>query len=958
MIVIILKCFMDLSIIEKTDKEMEMNRRINKISLILSICVILSGLYINFIDVFAARETEVGLLDVVYLNGYSDDENKNESIGSKENPAKTFKEAKELLASDGTIIITGNIVISGDEVWDLLVKGTAKVHRGFTDPSDKTIIDVPAGSSLELSNIVIDGIYVGDIEIEEDSADAGTLISVTGGELVMKDGAVLQNNRAIINNAGAVFITNNGTFLMEGGVIANCMGKNGGAVRIDNREAHQVDYINGGVFQMSGKSKLTSNEAYQGGAVYLNGSNSKFIMDGGLIEKSIIVDDETSLDIDYGGAAVAVFDGAEFVMNNGSINGNKNLNDGGSGGAVLVGGQDISALPIEEYHSSGKFIMNGGTISDNKASFGGGVYIGNIGEGYQPGDIVDGEFTMNGGIIENNIAVGSKLPGKLIPSGGGVYLESGTAKIFGDSIIRGNIAEKSGNSVEKYGDGVYVGDSKFYIDESIDINSDNDVFLASNNPGKPYYINVRTPYDGICKFANKMHITTNENAIGTKIVHYPSSAGGDESANNAMIRNHYIISKYHTDGDDFIPEIDTNEVSIIQSETYKDYLVYGNKVRVNLEIEKLVVGTGIPSVDTLYNFTITKDGEPVSGKYSIDGGIEQDVPSNGKIRIKSGEVAKLTELELGCYSVVEEKPTDLNYVKTYIEVEDRRIDDLKVDLVLSVDEDIRVKYTNEFKKDDDPVNPNPWWLIDGGDDGILNKKDHFAYMIGYPEGVVIPEGDITRAEVATIFFRMMTDEAREKYWSNNNNYSDVDYDAWYNNAISTLSNAGAIKGYEDGSFKPNDFITRGEFAAMASRFLSETGTLTKNNFTDVKGNWAEESIEKLVSLGMIKGYEDGSFKPEQRITRAETATLVNAVLERTPHKDNLLKDMKRWTDNMDEDKWYYAQIQEATNSHIYERVNVKSFENWTRLLPVRDWAALEREWSNANSSSNPGDVSK
>ncbi|NLY19777.1 MAG: hypothetical protein GXZ08_00620 [Tissierellia bacterium] len=266
----------------------------------------------------------------------------------------------------------------------------------------------------------------------------------------------------------------------------------------------------------------------------------------------------------------------------------------------------------------------------------------------------------------------------------------------------------------------------------------------------------------------------------------------------------------------------------------------------------------------------------------------------------------------------------------------------------------------EWKKIEKPVTPekpDPWipeWDVTPE----LNKEDHYAYLVGYPDNTVKPEDNITRAEVSTIFFRMMTNDSRNKYWSTDNSYGDVKTTSWYNNAISTLSNANAINGYPDGSFKPNAKITRGEFATMASRFLSESGNLTNNKFTDVKGNWAENAINKLASLGLIKGYSDGSFKPNQEITRAEAVMLMNSVLERAPHKDELLSGMKTWSDNSNRDAWYYAQIQEATNSHKYTRKSKSSIETWKELLPIRNWTDLEKEWSNSNTSKNYGEVMK
>ncbi|NLY19831.1 MAG: S-layer homology domain-containing protein [Tissierellia bacterium] len=228
----------------------------------------------------------------------------------------------------------------------------------------------------------------------------------------------------------------------------------------------------------------------------------------------------------------------------------------------------------------------------------------------------------------------------------------------------------------------------------------------------------------------------------------------------------------------------------------------------------------------------------------------------------------------------------------------------------------------------------------------FNTKEHFAYLVGYPDGTIRPNDKITRGEVTTIFFRMMSDSSRRTNWKTTNSFNDVKGTDWYNNAISTLSNAGGVIGYPDGSFKPEANMTRGEFATMASRFLKDSGYLTDSKFIDVNGYWAEDSINKLSSMGLIKGYEDGSFKPNQEITRAEVATLMNAVLDRTPHKDYMLNSMKKWSDNSNTNSWYYAQIQEATNSHEFERSNVNNRERWTKILPVRDGVALEKTWSN------------
>ena len=196
--------------------------------------------------------------------------------------------------------------------------------------------------------------------------------------------------------------------------------------------------------------------------------------------------------------------------------------------------------------------------------------------------------------------------------------------------------------------------------------------------------------------------------------------------------------------------------------------------------------------------------------------------------------------------------------------------------------------------------------------------------------------------MATIFFRLLTDETRTANMTKSNSYNDVKDGDWFCCAVSTLSKMGIIKGYEDGSFKPNDPISRAEFAAIAARFDPD-GDKTPATFADVTSHWAKDEISIAANHGWIKGYEDGSFKPDQKITRAETMTLVNRVLNRLPEtKDDLHKDMKTWVDNMDETAWYYLAVQEATNSHYFKNKTGTKFEQWTDLRDTRDWSELEK----------------
>lgn len=238
--------------------------------------------------------------------------------------------------------------------------------------------------------------------------------------------------------------------------------------------------------------------------------------------------------------------------------------------------------------------------------------------------------------------------------------------------------------------------------------------------------------------------------------------------------------------------------------------------------------------------------------------------------------------------------------------------------------------------------PKPTVEIEDDDALGLNTTDHFAYIVGYGNGEVRPQNNITRAEVATIFFRLLTDDVRDENLTKTNRYSDVAATSWYNTAVSTLSSMGIITGYPDGTFRPNAAITRAEFAAIAARFDND-GDKTAAKFSDIATHWAKDEISIAYNNGWITGYPDGTFGPQRDITRAETMTLVNRVLNRLPEtEDDLLPNMTVWTDNANPKAWYYLAVQEATNSHYYKFKTNSQYEKWTELRETRDWTQLEK----------------
>ena len=366
-----------------------------------------------------------------------------------------------------------------------------------------------------------------------------------------------------------------------------------------------------------------------------------------------------------------------------------------------------------------------------------------------------------------------------------------------------------------------------------------------------------------------------------------------------------------------------------------------------------VIGEGIDA-DTAFDFLIEVRGASGSYDAANTNGFDGYVTfTDGKanVQLKGGETLVISNLPADAFYTIQETSTGYTVTKTGDSG------------TLTGGQTAEARFTNTKSDSKDDPKPNPEPDPEPGDGGnggstpALNRRDHYAYIIGYPDGDVHPQGNITRAEVATIFFRLLRDPVRTQYWSQTNGYSDVPGNKWYNNAISTLSNMGIICGYPDGSFRPDAPITRAELTKIAASFFSDPRVAADydGRFSDVQGaEWYIGYLMTALEEGLIEGYPDGSFRPNRPITRAETCTIVNRTLGRKPETDHLLpeSEMINWPDNLKRSVWYYAQMQEATNSHDYRWTSIGSeaCEQWTAKLAERNWAALERAWSNANSA--------
>ena len=210
---------------------------------------------------------------------------------------------------------------------------------------------------------------------------------------------------------------------------------------------------------------------------------------------------------------------------------------------------------------------------------------------------------------------------------------------------------------------------------------------------------------------------------------------------------------------------------------------------------------------------------------------------------------------------------------------------------------------------------------------MLNAADHIAYINGYPDKTVKPENNITREEVAAIIYRLMNEDAQKEFSGKEPTFTDISKSDWSYESVAVAAAAGLISGYEDSTFRPGNAITRAEFAAMLSRLYTDIDISYATDFNDIHGHWAENDIKKLSALEYISGYEDGTFRPEQLITRAEAIVIINRILVRYANHDGISSNANTWADN-GTDKWYYYPVLEATNAHDYSRATDQYNENW------------------------------
>ena len=920
----------------------------------------------------------VSAITGIYLDQMDGDDAKD---GLTESTAvKTIEKANELANANGTsdIFLKSVYRVTGTESWDLDGKTLHRYKLG-----GYMIELANASASLTLSNVVIDG-----AEYSVDAAHAAETDSIikaaNGGTIVLNRGAILQNNKAA--QFGSGILANNGVNITmeDGAIIRNNTNRNyelGGGIMIGN----------GSTFTMNG-GEISGNTANGGGGVAIIGST--MVMNGGTISNNSVYSTAKPGGIGQGsyGAGVYVADDANasgddtlftaqpasFEMNGGKITGNKALDYGGGVLTFPQQGEKItininkngeisenqvtkgSGGAIAAFYGVTELNINGGTLTKNSAkNYGGGVFLyqatnatiskGMISENkaYKGGGVClyyNSAAKQTGGSIENNVAV----------EGGGVY--GGTYTMTGGVIKDNNNSLTDAERLWREGDGVYVG-TAFNLGENAEISTNNDVYLTAGDSisKEGRYINVISPYTG-ASTAKPIQIhsedhTVENTEIGTQLVRYTTDAGGDTAA-----------AKADADGI-FVPSWKMSKGLVIgQSKAAgkTDWMTYVPSIKIQYQW----VSTDNPSDVTPPADDYIRTGTAYTAKvqeathenYTFAGWFTDAACT---LSYTDGTVLNTDTILCGKWDKIATPPSSgggggSHGTKYYIlhyesnggtKYEDEKY---KKNTVVILDKiPKRVGYTftgwyadqeltdkiTKIKMTSDKTVYAGWKATDVPE--TLNSDNHFAYIVGYEDGLVRPNADITRAEVAAIFFRLLKDDVRDSNLTAENAFNDVAFGLWHNKSISTMANVGILKGRTADTFVPNAPITRAEFAAICSRF-DQSNVEIKSDFNDISGHWAEKEIRRAASLGWIKGYTDGSFKPDQNITRAEAASMINRMLHRLPETvEDLLDGMVQWQDNNPSD-WYYINMQEATNSHDFKQKG-EIHEHWTKLTENPNW---------------------
>ena len=921
---------------------------------------------------------------VIYVSETGDDS----AVGDENAPLKTIGAAFTKAADGDTICLlsdiklVGNLVLTGDKSVTLAGKAdeTAKKITYQKDTStDLYMIEV----GVENGTATATNLTLENMTIDAEAQDIRCIRVCPESQLTLENGATVCNGRAVHRSGhsgntgtndwgGGIVVDSTAKLIMnDGSAVTDCFAEQGGGIYLSGEME-----LNGGM--LSGNTAVGDyfdtdhTQSAHGGAILIRANRAdydesydapaKLTMTGGNIQNNKAASDRSAF-----GGAVAILGTPknsvdltnEFIMTGGTISGNT----AGYGGAISVyaadrywngnasvkisgnaeitqntgrnGGGAIALWTSKADDYSSTVEMSGGTISDNKTfSKGGGVFLYGKGDSFYmtDGKISDNEAKQGGGIFINDTDAAAYLLGGTIQDNkatdgyphyddasersyygnavyqdGSLYLDGTKANISGDIRIGCRFDTSGGISTNRFVTLVGASDTM----NDYELTSFKNESLDGRVVVAPGAITYGTATYSVADAEPYLsHFTHNHKGIISD-TDYTAETGTSSQAKSLVLYG--AIQKFsvtYTDGiggTSFADEV----TSDLRRGTPTPAFTGGTPTRSGYTFtgwEPSVAATVTDNAVYTAQWAKNSSSSHHSTRYTLH------YESNGGTAYKDERYSSGTKVTL------DKTPTRESYTFTG----------------WYADKELTQKISSIKMTSDKTVYAG--WEATGVPDK-LNGDDHFAYVIGYPDGKVHPKGNISRAETATIFFRLLKADIRDGNLTADNGFSDVANGQWHNKAISTMAKLGIVKGRRADSFDPDASITRAEFAAICARFNTKP---VENNgsFSDISGHWAENEIERAAAFGWISGYPDGTFRPDARITRAEAMTMINRVLCRMPQSESdLLDSMVTWPDNKPSD-WHYLAVQEATNSHDFNRQGEVG-ESWTKLTSVPDWTRYQ-----------------
>ena len=921
---------------------------------------------------------------VIYVSETGNDS----AVGDESTPLKTIGAAFSKAVDGDTICLlsdiklVGKLVLTGDRSVTLTGKAgeTAKKITYTKDTSttspDLYMIEV----GVEYGTATKTKLTLENVTIDAEAQDIRCIRVCPESQLTLGNGATVCNGRAVHrrdDHSG-----NTGTNDWGGGIVVDSTAK---LIMNDGSAVTDCSAEQGGGIYLSGEMELNGGMLSGNTAVgdYFGTSLSRSAHGGAILIRANRADYDESYDVP-----------AKLTMTGGSIQNNKAASDlSAFGGAVAILGTPENSMDL-----TNEFIMTGGTISGNTAGYGGAISayaaarywngnasvkisgnaeitqnIGRNGGGAialwtNKADNYTSTVEMSGGTISGN---------KTLSKGGGVFLYGkGDSFYMTDGKISDNEAKQGG--------GISISDTDaaaYLLGGTIQDNKATDGYPYYDDASERSYYGNAVYQDGSLYLDGTKANISGDIRIGCR---FDTSEGISTNRFVALVgasdtMNDYELTSFESESLDgrvvVAPDTityGTETYSVADAEPYLSHFTHNHKeIVTNTEYEAETGTSSQPKSLVLYgaiqkySVTYTDGIGGVSFADEVTSDLRRGTPTpafTGGTPTRSGYTftgwqpsVAATVTDNAVYTAQWAKNSSSSHHSTRYTLhyesnggtaykDERYSSGTKVTLDKTptresytftgwyADKELTQKISSIKMTSEKTVYAG--WKASTVPD-MLNGDDHYAYVVGYSDGTVRPNANISRAEVATIFFRLLKEEVRDGNLTAENTFADVTDGQWHNKAISTMAKLGVVKGRNAEAFDPNAPITRAEFATICARF-DKTQISTGSNFTDISGHWAEKYIERAATLGWIAGYSDGTFRPGNYITRAEAMTMINRVLCRMPQSESdLLNSMVTWPDNKPSD-WHYLAVQEATNSHDFNRQGEVG-ESWTKLTSVPDW---------------------